>query len=131
MANCFFFNNFDNMKLEFDITQSFSDDMARLPSGQRKNIADQINLVSQSLLNGQNEFKENSSIPYIFNLKDNLDSSLYLVKADQDNRMIVSVDEDPVFDKISLTFFRLVDKNKAEEVYKEVGENIYKGLGIL
>lgn len=119
------------MKLEFDITQSFSDDMARLPSGQRKNIADQINLVSQSLLNGQNEFKENSSIPYIFNLKDNLDSSLYLVKADQDNRMIVSVDEDPVFDKISLTFFRLVDKNKAEEVYKEVGENIYKGLGIL
>jgi len=43
----------------------------------------------------------------------------------------MAVDEDPVFDKISLTFFRLIDKGKAEKVYKETGENIYKGLGIL
>jgi hypothetical protein len=119
------------MDLEFDITQSFSDDMASLSGETRRSVVDQINLISQSLLNGQTEFKENSSIPYIFNLKNHLDSSLFLVKADHDSRMIVSVDEDPVFDKISLTFFRLVDKGKADEVYKQVGENIYKGLGIL
>ena len=118
------------MRLEFDITQTFSDDMERLPKAQRKRVEDRINLVSKSLLNGQTEFKENSSIPYIFNLKGGLESSLYLVKADQKNRMVVAVDEDPVFDKISLTFFRLVDKSNAEEIYKEVGENIYKNLKI-
>jgi len=119
------------MELEFDITQSFSNDMDHLPVGQRQNVSDQINLVSKSLLNGQTAFKENSSVPYIFNLKHGFDSSLYVVKADQNNRMIISIDEDPVFDKISLTFFRLVDKNEAEKTYKEVGENIYRGSGIL
>jgi hypothetical protein len=119
------------MILEFDITQSFSDDMANLPKPQRKKIENQINLVSTSLLNGKTEFKENSSIPYIFNLKGGLESSLYLIRADQNNRMVVAVDEDPVFDKISLTFFRLVDKSKAEATYKQVGEDIYKKSGIL
>jgi len=119
------------MELEFDITQSFSDDMAHLSEQDRGLVINQINLVSASLLNGQKAFKENSSIPYIFNLKFGFDSSLYVVKADQNNRIILAVDEDPVFDKISLTFFRLVDKTEAERAYRETGEYIYKGLGIL
>lgn len=119
------------MELEFDITQSFNQDIARLPSSQRENIEKQINIVSQSLLNGKTAFKENSSIPYIFNLKGGLDSSLFLIRVDADNRMIAAVDEDPIFDKISLTLFRLVNKDKAEIVYKEVGEEIYSKLGIL
>jgi len=119
------------MELEFDITQSFSDDLAHLPAAQREKVQDQINFVSGSLLNGETAFKENSSIPYIFNLKGGLDSSLFVIKADQDNRIIAAVDEDPIFDKISLTLFRLVDKTKAEEVYRKVGEEIYKRLGIL
>jgi hypothetical protein len=94
-------------------------------------IGARINAVSQSLLNGKTAFKENSSIPYIFNLKGGLDSSLFLTKADRDHRIIAAVDEDPIFDKISLTLFRIVNKNTAEKVYREVGEDIYTKLGIL
>ena len=119
------------MELSFDITQSFSDDIARLPVEERDRVKDQINLVSGSLLNGKTVFSENSSMPYIFNLKGGLDSSLFLIKVDQDKRMIAAVDEDPIFDKISLTLYRLVDKAKGEQTYKEVGEQIYKGLDIL
>lgn len=119
------------MELEFDITQSFNEDIAHLSSTQRENIREQINIVSQSLLNGKTVFKENSSILYIFNLKGGLDSSLFLIRVDQDNRVIAAVDEDPIFDKISLTLFRIVNKDKAEKIYKEVGEEIYSKLGIL
>ncbi len=119
------------MELEFDITKLFDEDIARLPSAQKENIGNKINLISQSLLNGKKDFNENSSIPYIFNLKGGLESSLFLIRVDADNRVIAAVDEDPIFDKISLTLFRLVDKNKAENVYKEVGEEIYSKLGIL
>ena len=119
------------MELEFDITQPFNEDISLLSSAQRENIGNQINVVSQSLLNGKTAFKENSSIPYIFNLKGGLDSSLFLIKVDPDHRVVAAIDEDPIFDKISLTLFRLVDKNKAENVYKEVGEEIYSKLGIL
>jgi len=94
-------------------------------------VKDKINLVSKSLMNGKTVFLENSSIPYLFNLKGGFESSLFLIKADQNNSIVASVDEDPIFDKISLTLFRLVDKNKAEQVYKEVGDEIYKKAGIL
>jgi len=70
-------------------------------------------------------------MPYIFNLKGGLDSSLYLVKVDEDNRMIATVDDDPIFDKVSLTLFRLVNNKDAERVYKEVGEELYKSIGVL
>jgi hypothetical protein len=105
--------------------------MTHLSSDQREKISKQINVVSQSLLNGKTAFNENSSIPYIFNLKGGLDSSLFLIRVDQDYRIVASVDEDPIFDKISLTLFRIVDKNNAEKTYREVGEDIYTKLGIL
>lgn len=119
------------MELAFDITKPFEEDMAQLSSAQRENIGNKINLVSQSLLNGKTDFRENSSVPHIFNLKGGLESSLFLIKVDTDNRVIAAVDEDPIFDKVSLTLFRLVDKNKADHIYKEVGEEMYTRLGIL
>jgi len=119
------------MNLEFDITQAFINDISHLSPIQKKKIEKQMDVVSQSLLNGKTEFKENSSIPYLFNLKGGLDSSLFLIKADEDYRIVAAVDEDPIFDKISLTLFRIVDKNNSEKVYKEVGSELYTKLGIL
>ena len=119
------------MELNVDITHSFSEDMSYLSPAERETITTKINVVSQSLLNGKTDFKENSSVPYIFNLKGGLESSLFLIRTDQDYRIIAAVDEDPIFDKISVTLFRLVDKKKSEKIYKEVGEDIYKRLGIL
>jgi len=108
-----------------------SDAVSNLSSAQKEKIGEQINVVSQSLLNGKTAFKENSSIPYIFNLKGGLDSSLFLIRADRDYRIVAAVDEDPIFDKISLTLFRIVNKDTAEKIYREVGEDIYTKLGIL
>jgi len=60
-----------------------------------------------------------------------LESSLYVIKADNNKRIVAAVDEDPIFDKLSFTLFRIVDKENSEQAYKEVGETIYKELGIL
>lgn len=119
------------MNIEVYYTTSFSEDLTRLSSTQKKVVEREIDTVSQSFLNGKTEFKANSSIPYIFNLKGGLDSSLYLIKVDPALRVIATVDEDPMFDKISLTLFRLVDKANAEDDYKQVGEEIYRKLNIL
>jgi mRNA-degrading endonuclease RelE of RelBE toxin-antitoxin system len=119
------------MELEFNITESFDKDIKSLSTDRQDNIKDKINLVSGSLLNGKTAFMQNASMPYIFNLKGGLDSSLYLVKVDEDNRMIATVDDDPIFDKVSLTLFRLVNNKDAERVYKEVGEELYKSIGVL
>jgi hypothetical protein len=119
------------MELEFRITQSFDDDMKVLSAADQSKVKDDINFVSGSLLNGKAAFMQKASMPYIFNLKGGLDSSLYLVRIDGDKRMIVTVDDDPIFDKVSVTLFRLIGDKDAEIVYKEVGEKLYKSIGIL
>jgi hypothetical protein len=119
------------MELEYRITQSFDMDMQGLSADEQNKIKDKINFVSGSLLNGKSAFMQEASMPYIFNLKGALDSSLFLVRLDENNRMIASVDDDPIFDKVSLTLFRLVNLKDAEKIYKEVGEQLYKSNGVL
>lgn len=119
------------MNLEFLITESFDNDIKQLPAAQQNRIRNEINLVSGSLLNGRTCFMEKASIPYIFNLKGGLESSLYTVKVGDEKKMVVAVDDDPIFNKVSLTMFRLVNDDDAEKVYKEVGEQLYKSIGVL
>lgn len=119
------------MKLEFLITEHFDKDIKELPKQQQSRIKKEINDVSGSLLNGKTSFMKKASMPYIFNLKGGLDSSLYLVQVDENKKMIAAVDDDPIFDKITLTMFRLVDESNADETYKEVGEQLYKSSGLL
>jgi len=119
------------MNLEFLITEAFDNDIKKLPEAQQNKIKDEINHVSGSLLNGRSSFMEKASMPYIFSLKGGLDSSLYVVKVDEDKKMVVAVDDDPIFNKVSLTMYRLVDENDAEQIYKEVGEQLYKSIGVL
>jgi len=119
------------MELEFRITQSFDEDMQGLSGEEQNKIKNKINFVSGSLLNGRSDFMHEASMPHIFNLKGGLDSSLFVVRLDDEKRMIASVDDDPIFDKVSLTLFRLVDGKDAEKIYKEVGEQLYKSNGVL
>jgi mRNA-degrading endonuclease RelE of RelBE toxin-antitoxin system len=119
------------MELEFRITESFDKDMSSLSTGEQSKVKEEINFVSGSLLNGKTTFMQQASMPYIFNLKGGLDSSLYVVKVDDDKRVIAAVDDDPIFDKVSLTLFRLVADKEATQAYKEVGEKLYKSLGVL
>lgn len=64
------------MELEFNITKSFDEDINVFPQEQQTKLKDKINLVSGSLLNGRTGFMKEASIPYIFNLKGGLDSSI-------------------------------------------------------
>lgn len=113
------------------ITESFDNDIKKLPEAQQNRIKDEINHVSGSLLNGRSSFMEKASMPYVFSLKGGLDSSLYVVKVDEDKKMVVAVDDDPIFNKVLLTMYRPVDENDAGQIYKEVGEQLYKSIGVL
>ena len=123
--------NFICMHLEFLITESFDKDMRSLLPGLQKRIKRTINSISGSLLNGKDKFTERASMPCLFNLKEGLSSSLYLVEVGEGKKMIVAVDDDPIFDKLSMTLFRLVDNEKGDGVYKEIGLRLYKSQGLL
>lgn len=54
------------------------------------------------------------------------DSSLYLLKATRENRVILSIDDDPVFGQVIFTLFRIFPVDKLEENLRGLVESMYQ-----
>lgn len=56
------------------------------------------------------------------------ESSLYTLKVSQELRVILAVDEDPIFGQVIFTLFRVVKQNDLDTAYKGVAEALYQEL---
>jgi len=56
------------------------------------------------------------------------ESSLYTLKVSQKLRVILAVDEDPIFGQVIFTLFRVVKHDDLDKAYKGVAESLYQGL---
>lgn len=54
--------------------------------------------------------------------------SLHTLKVSQELRMILAVDEDPIFGQVIFTLFRVVKHNDLDTAYKGVAEVLYQEL---
>ena len=88
------------MELQFGSTRDFEQDIEALSAGERSRVVARINACAEerSLL-----FQ-----PYALALPDKLESSLHVLKATMRHRVILAIDEDPVFGKKIVTLFRVV-----------------------
>ena len=119
------------MELLFESTDKFEHDMAQLAPGAKEQVVAQLNQVSASLLNGRGAFLASAYKPYLFNLG-KLDSSLYVMRISEAQHAVVAVDDDPLFDNVTLTLFRLVaGQEAADAAYKSVGNELYREQGLL
>jgi hypothetical protein len=101
------------------------------PLAKKNEIRKKIFVMADSLLNGKKAFLKHTSKPYIFKLKYGAESSLYVLHLDNNERAIVSVDEDPLFNKVHFTLYRLVDAGNANAAYKIVGEQLYRSENLM
>jgi hypothetical protein len=56
------------------------------------------------------------------------ESSLYTLRVSQKLRVILTVDEDPIFGQVIFTLFRVVKHDDLDRAYKAVAESLYQGL---
>ncbi len=56
------------------------------------------------------------------------ESSLYTLRISQKLRVILAVDEDPIFEQAIFTLFRVVKHDDLEKAYKSVAESLYREL---
>jgi hypothetical protein len=55
-------------------------------------------------------------------------TSLYTLKVSQKLRVVLAVDEDPVFGQVIFTLYRVVEHNDLDKAYKGVAESLYQQL---
>ena len=56
------------------------------------------------------------------------ESSLYVLKVLEKLSVILTIDEDPIFDQFIVTLFRAVKQDKLNRAYQSVAELLYQEL---
>ena len=66
-------------------------------------------------------------LPLRSSLKD-YDSSLYILNVLEKLNVILTVDEDPIFDQVIFTLFRVVQQDELNRAYQNIAESLYQEL---
>jgi len=64
--------------------------------------------------------------PLSVHLKGGFTSSLYSLRVDRDVRIIMTVDDDPVFGQTKVTLFRVVPRGELEHSFRSIARTLYR-----
>ncbi len=115
------------MHLDFQITKKFEKDLKEFKTDKNK-ITESINKYC-SLLAQKKKIRGNGLYqPPNIKLVGNLESSLYVLKVSRKIRVLFTIDEDPLFDKVIITLLRVVKADKTEKAYMSLSELLYQQM---
>lgn len=118
------------MDLEFQETVEFEKDKARLSSADQVKITAAINRLATLALKDRAAFLEQVERPELPTLRGELDSSLYVLPATSQSRVIFTVDDDPVFSRTLVTLFRVVGPNEVDREARRVANRLYRDFHV-
>ncbi len=114
------------MELVFHDTESFQRDWQAYDPEVRSHLGTEINDCCQRLLYEPAEFDR--CVERIRpRLAGGIDASLYVLPVD-DIRILFTVDEDPVFEQLTVTLLRAVREDEFENASASVIQDLYQGL---
>ena len=107
-------------------TPEFRNDLNRLNSEDRALVAAALRRSYDLLRNKRGSFFARAKRPQAIQLKGGFSSSLYSLRVGRDIRLIVTVNEDPVFAQTLVTLFRAVHHNELDRAYRSVASGLYR-----
>ena len=110
------------MDVRIDIDKKFDKDLKKISSLDQNTIAKKINQVVELLKDNQNTSSHLNKI-HKFHFGGNLDSSLYVLKINKDLRIILTSEEDPLFDEHILTLLRIVKHDDLDKTFRGLAES--------
>ncbi|MBD2510642.1 hypothetical protein H6G91_25775 [Nostoc muscorum FACHB-395] len=116
------------MDVLIESTSSFEKDLGRLSEDEKTAAVQKINNCA-SLFPTQKAdvYRKLRRLPLPSDIN-GYESSLYTLRVSQKLRVILTVDEDPIFGQVIFTLFRVVKHDDLDKAYKGVAESLYQGL---
>jgi mRNA-degrading endonuclease RelE of RelBE toxin-antitoxin system len=114
------------MTIRFESTKKFEKELSKFPSKEKDRIALKLNKYSQFLESEPEFFYKHAYQPIKLKLADDNESSLYALRVDRDIRIIMTVDDDPLFDRTLITLLHVVRHSHLNEVFKSIAKSIYQ-----
>lgn len=117
-----------NVDVLIESTRSFEKDLGRLSEEEKATTVKKINDCA-SLFPTQKAdvYRKLRRLPLPSDIN-GYESSLYTLRVSQKLRVILTVDEDPIFGQVIFTLFRVVKHDDLDKAYKSIAESLYQGL---
>lgn len=115
------------MDVRIDIDKKFDKDLKKLSAKDNDTIAKKLNHLIELIRTGQNTSSRLFKLHKI-HFQENLDSSLYVFKVNTDLRILLTSEEDPLFDEHILTLLRVVHHKDLEKIYSGLAQSLYQSF---
>jgi len=116
------------VNITFHSTEDFEKDLQSFDVATRQKIARHINQVAQEFVEDKKAFARHARKPCSVKLNNGYDSSLYSVKAEPNVRILLTVDDDPIFEQVIITLMRAVKRSQSREAFGSVLETLNQHL---
>lgn len=114
------------MELLFESTEAFERDLARLPEDRRYRLIEAINLACPLLACDEHGFFSKVYQPRAVRLNHGCCSSLYVMPVDEEDTILLTIDDDPIFGQIIITLLRVVQRADIETAYIQTARALYR-----
>ncbi|TAE69551.1 MAG: hypothetical protein EAZ86_09730 [Oscillatoriales cyanobacterium] len=116
------------MDILIESTKGFENDLTKLSEDERAAAIQKINdCASLFPTHKADVYRKLRHLPLPTNLN-GYESSLYTLTVSRTLKVILAVDEDPIFGQVIFTLFRTVKQDELERAYQNVAESLYQDL---
>ena len=113
------------MELLFESTEAFERDLAALSEPDRESLIAAINRHCPLLACDQESFFAQVYQPRVITLQHDCCSSLYVLPAGPGRAIILTIDDDPIFDQTMITLLCIVPSQEIESAYTRTARALY------
>jgi len=114
------------MDIIYESTKLFEKDLAAFQQHDKQLVIAGLNRYGSEFAENPATAHRNAYRPMLPQLKGDLSATLYTLRVGRDIRVILAVDDDPLFDQLILTLFRVVRHDKLDRAYKGIAEALYQ-----
>ena len=116
------------MELVIESTKKFEKELEAFSETEKLLIIEKMNQYFQMLSADKASFYRRLYQVKKLRLINQYDSSLYTLKINHKIRLILTIDEDPIFAQTIITLFRVVNHSDISKAYDSVAESLYQDL---
>lgn len=116
------------MELLFRSCAPFEDDLSRLGEAGRAGVIKSLNELLPGYLRDRDSFCSLLESPDGAMLGDGFCSSLSILGLPGGMSVVLTIDDDPIFDQVIVTLIRLAPAHESVQVYREVKRALHRSL---
>ncbi|WP_414546229.1 hypothetical protein [Nostoc sp. CCY0012] len=118
------------MDILIESTKEFEQDLEKFSNTEKFKIIKKLNRYVELLSENKKLIYQNSTQLREIRLNENYDSSIYSLRINEKIRIILTIDDDPIFERTLITLFRVVKPEDAPKAYNSVAESLYQDFTV-